>query len=93
MDAMSSRERKVLHEPNLSTIMMVEKTILDADDYMTKMELWKALPRKVQYQTFQRILEYLENSGKITYNDPVILWIGTENPKFKAMLESCVRVR
>jgi len=93
MFTMFSRVRKVLHEPTLSTIMMVEKTILDADDYMTKTELWNALPRKVQYQTYQRVLEYLENSGKIAYNDPVILWVGTENEKFKAMLESCVKVR
>lgn len=93
MSNMSSRARKVLHEPTLSTVMMVEKTILDAENYMTKTQLWKALPRQVQYQTFQRVLEYLENSGKITFNDSVILWIGITDPKFKAMLESCIKVR
>lgn len=93
MANMSSRARKGLHEPTLTTIMMVEKTILDSEEYLTRTELWNALPRGVQYQTFQRILEYLENSGKIAFNDTVILWIGTEDPKFKEMLESCVKVR
>jgi hypothetical protein len=50
---------EVLHEPQLNTVLMVEKAILDAEDYPTRTELWKNLPRKVQYQTFKRILEYL----------------------------------
>ena len=57
MADMSSRVRKVLHEPNLATVMMVEKAILDAEEYPTKTKLWNSLPRKVQYQTFLRVLE------------------------------------
>jgi hypothetical protein len=84
---------EVLHEPQLDTVLMVEKAILDADDYPTRMELWRNLPRKVQYQTFKRILDYLEASGKITFNGKKIIYTGVNNAKLRALMESSVRVR
>ena len=84
---------KVLHEPKLDTILMVEKTIKDAEDYPTRMELWRMLPRKIQYQTFKRILEYLEASNKIVFNDRRIVWVAADNPKLKRLLETAVKVR
>lgn len=84
---------EVLHEPQLDTVLMVEKAILDADGYPTRMELWRNLPRKVQYQTFKRILDYLEASGKITFNGKKIIYTGVNNPKLRALMESSVRVR
>jgi len=83
----------VLHEPKLDTIMMVEKAILDAEEYPTRMELWRSLPRKVQYQTFKRILEYLEASGKIAFNNRRIIYTGVDNPRLRALMESSVRTR
>ena len=83
----------VLHEPQLGTILMVEKAILDAEEYPTRMLLWRSLPRKVQYQTFCRVLEYLEASGKIVFNDSHILYTGANNEKLKALINSSVRVR
>ena len=82
----------VLHEPRLDTILMVEKAIRDAEVYPKRMELWRSLPRKVQYQTFQRILEYLEASGKIDFNNREIIYTGGDNPKLQALIESSVRV-
>jgi hypothetical protein len=82
-----------LHEPQLDTILMVEKAILDAENYPTRTELWECLPRKVQYQTFKRILTYLEASGKITFNGKVIIYTGVNNPKLQALMKSSVRVR
>ena len=84
---------RVLHEPQLDTVLMVEKAILDAEDYPTRTELWRNLPRKVQYQTFKRILDYLEASGKITFNRKKIIYTGVNNPKLRALMESSVRVR
>lgn len=72
---------------------MVEKAIKDAEDYPTRMELWRSLPRKIQYQTFKRILEYLEASNKIVFNGKRIVWVATDNPKLKRLLESAVKVR
>lgn len=84
---------RVLHEPQLDTILMVEKAILDAEDYPTRTELWRSLPRKVQYQTFKRVLDYLEASGKIVFNSKKIIYTGVNNSKLRALIESSVRVR
>jgi S-adenosylmethionine:tRNA-ribosyltransferase-isomerase (queuine synthetase) len=73
--------------------MMVEKSILESKSYPTRTELWKSLPRKVQYQTFSRILDYLEGSGKIVFNDRKIIYTGVSNPKLRKLIRSSVRIR
>jgi len=66
----------VLHQPRLDTVLMVENTIRKMKTYPNKMQLWRALPRKVMYQTFDVILRYLEDSGKIIFTkDNKIMWI------------------
>jgi len=84
---------RVLHEPQLDTILMVEKAIKDAVEYPSRMELWRSLPRKIQYQTFKRILEYLEASNKIVFNENRIVWVAANNPKLKKLLEESVKIR
>jgi hypothetical protein len=81
-----------LHEPNLATILMVERAIHNAKDYPTKTQLWKSLPRDVQYQTFNRIINYLLSSNKIIMNDRQIVWVFPDNPKLKKFLNSNVKV-
>ena len=82
-----------MHSPNLDTILMVEDTIRESKDYPTRMQLWEALPRKVQYQTFQKILEYLEESNKIMFDDHGhIIWIVVSNEKLKDLLRSGVEL-
>jgi len=83
---------RVLHEPKLDTILMVERAIKEAKKYPSRMELWRSLPKKIQYQTFKRILEYLESSNKIMFNGREIIWIFPDNPKLKKLLETSVRL-
>jgi len=83
---------KTLHEPQLDTILMVEKAIIESENYPTKTELWKSLPRRVQYQTFKRIMDYLEASGKIVYDDSAIVYTGVNNPKLKELIDSSEQV-
>ncbi len=83
---------RVLHEPKLDTILMVERAIKEAKKYPSRMELWRSLPKKIQYQTFKRILEYLEYSNKIMFNGREIIWIFPDIPKLKKMLETSVRL-
>ncbi len=67
---------KVLHYPRLDTVLMVEKAIREHGEYPTKKELWQSLPKKVMYQTFNLILDYLEESNKILIDkDGAIVWI------------------
>ena len=82
---------KVLHEPKLNTILMAEKAIKESETYPTHKELWNSLPKKVQYQTFKRILEYLECSNKIVFNGRKIVWVFPDNPKLAKLLESSLK--
>jgi len=83
---------KTIHYPQLDTILMVEETIQKMS-YPKKTELWKSLPKKVMYQTFCIILDYLEQSGKIIIDkDGRIIW--TWNPEMiKKILNSGVKLR
>jgi len=83
----------VLHEPKLDTILMVEKAILDSAEYPSRIELWRSLPKKMQYQTFKRILAYLEASGKIAFTKGKIIYTGVNNPKLQALINSAVRIK
>jgi len=66
----------VLHSPTLESVIMVEKTIQKYSQECGKYQLWKKLPKKMMYQTFQIILEYLEESGKIIIDkDGCIIWV------------------
>jgi 2-C-methyl-D-erythritol 4-phosphate cytidylyltransferase len=72
--------KAILHYPRLDTVLMVEDAIQNAKNYPTRTELWKNLPKQVQYQTFQLILEYLLKSNKIIFtSDSKIMWIAS-NP-------------
>lgn len=72
--------KQILHSPTLESVIMVEKTIEKYSSECGKYQLWKKLPRKMMYQTFLVILDYLIESGKIIIDkDNCILWIW--NPK------------
>lgn len=66
---------------------MVEKAIQDGEDYLTRMELWKSLPKQMQYQTFKLILEYLEISNKIMFQEDKIIWIFANNKKLNNLIQ------
>jgi len=89
----SAMVQKVLHEPQLDTILRVENAIREAKSYPTKRELLESLPKQIQYQTFNRILEYLEGSNKIVFDGRRIVWVFPDNPKLKELLESSVKLR
>tara|TARA_Y100000310_G_scaffold153901_1_gene153456 strand:+ start:21970 stop:22239 length:270 start_codon:yes stop_codon:yes gene_type:complete len=70
----------ILHSPTLASVLMVEKTIQKYSQECGKYQLWKKLPKKMMYQTFQVILDYLEQSGKIMIDkDGCVIW--TYNPQ------------
>ena len=73
------------HSPTLESVIMVEKTIRKLSQEYGKYQLWKKLPKKMMYQTFLTILDYLEHSGKIIIHDGKILW--TYDPETIARLK------
>jgi len=75
------KRKEVARSPTLQTVLMVEKFIDDNSGEFKKTELFKKLPRKVMWQTFQVIIQYLESINKIVYDREgyiVYIW----NPKF-----------
>ncbi len=70
-----------VHSPTLDSVLMVEKTIEKYSQEFGKYQLWKKLPKKMMYQTFCVILDYLEKSGKIMIDkrDGIVIW--TWNPE------------
>jgi len=78
--------KQILHYPRLDTVLMVEEAIKKAKEHPTKMELWRSLPKKMMYQTFLLILNYLEESGKIVIKDGRIIWI--YDPDLEKWLEN-----
>jgi len=56
---------------------MVEKYIGEHSATYKKKLLWENLPKKMKYQTFKVILDYLEYSHKIAFDrEKKIVWIG-----------------
>lgn len=82
----------ILHYPKLDSILMVEKVIQELEDYPTRMKLWKALPKKMQYQTFKLILNYLEKSNKIMFDKDKIIWIFPNNKKLNELIQNSINV-
>lgn len=74
---------EIARSPTLQTVMMVEKFIDQKSGEFKKTDLFNNLPRKVMWQTFQVIMEYLESINKIAYDNAgyvVYIW----NPEFVA---------
>ena len=82
--------KNILHFPKLDSILRVEKAIQNSKDYLTRMELWKSLPKKMQYQTFKLILEYLEKSNKIMFDEDKIIWIFPNSKKLNELIQGAI---
>ena len=83
----------ILHSPTLESVIMVEKAIQKYSQECGKYQLWKRLPKKMMYQTFQVILRYLEDSGKILIDkDRCVIW--TYDPEgIKKLISKGVKLR
>jgi hypothetical protein len=72
----SKKESGILRYPRLDSVMMVEKIIYDTSGEFKKKQLWEHLPKKMMYQTFSVIIDYLLYSGKIAADaEGKICWI------------------
>ena len=55
----------IARSPTLETVLMVEKLIEKENGEFNRTELWKKLPKKVMWQTYLVILDYLQSINKI----------------------------
>jgi len=73
-------KNNLARSPTLQTVIMVEKFVEENSGKYTKTQLFHNLPKKVMWQTFQVIMEYLESINKIAFDvggQVVYIW----NPK------------
>jgi len=59
--------------PTLETVLMVERTIEKYSGEFNRTEIWKKLPKKVMWQTYLVILDYLQSVNKIAISKKDIL--------------------
>jgi hypothetical protein len=67
---------RILRYPRLDTILMVESFIRKNNGEYKKKKLWDNLPKKMMYQTFCLIIDYLLFSNKVSIDaEGKIGWI------------------
>ncbi len=70
------KKESILRYPRLDTVLMVEDFIKTNDGEYKKRKLWESLPKKMMYQTFQVIINYLLYSKRISIDsEGKIGWI------------------
>jgi hypothetical protein len=71
-----SDDESILRYPRLDTVLMVEEFIKEHDGEYKKRKLWESLPKKMMYQTFCVIIDYILCSRKISIDsEGKIGWI------------------
>ena len=83
---MNQQQIQKPRSPTLQTVLMVEKFIDDNSGEYKKTELFHNLPKKVMWQTFQIIMNYLEENVKIVYDSEgyiVYIWNPELTAKYK----------
>ncbi len=78
--------------PTLATVLMVEDTIEKHSGEYDKTGIWKMLPKKVMWQTYLIILDYLESINKIAMDEEgkiAYIW----NPSLAKRLKNRKEIR
>ena len=84
----------ILHYPQLDTVLMVEEFIREHSGEFKKKSLWENLPKRMMYQTFCVIIDYLMDSGKIAKDrEGKFAWIWDPEGVEKYLSKSHLRWR
>lgn len=84
-------EKTKRFNPTLRSITMIEKLIYENKEFSTKDQLYKKLPKGMQYPVFNFILELLEKENKIMFDkDGAFFWTGQASPKLQQSLDSAI---
>jgi hypothetical protein len=59
--------------PTLDTVIMTEKFIEEHSGEYNRTEVWKRLPKKIMWQTYLVILDYLQGINKIAISKEEVL--------------------
>jgi len=73
--------------PTLETVLMVEEFIKENSGDYTIRELWKKLPKKVMWQTYLVVIDYLQSINKIGWGKDLVL-VYIWNPELTKKLKN-----
>ena len=81
-----------IRSPTLDTVLMIEKAIEKYSGEFNRTQLWKKLPKKVMWQTFLIVIDYLQSINKIGWGkDKYIVYIWS--PKLAKKLMKRQRIK
>lgn len=79
--------------PTLDTVLMVEKAIETHSGEYNRTELWKKLPKKVMWQTYLLILDYLQSINKIAIsNNRIVVYIWSPDVAKRFAKRKAIRI-
>jgi hypothetical protein len=88
------QKSKILHYPQLDTILMVEDFIRSHSGEFKKKALWENLPKKMMYQTYSIVFDYLLESGKIAKDsEGKVCWIWNPELVKKYLSDESLSIR
>ena len=63
------RKKINARSPTLDTVLMIEEFIEIHNGEFNRTEIWKKLPKKVMWQTYLIVLDYLQSVNKIAISE------------------------
>ena len=67
---------KVIHYPNLKTVINVENVLKDSGKFLSREEIKRSLDIKIMHQTLNFIIHYLEERGLVEDTERGVRWTG-----------------
>ena len=69
-------QNPIARSPTLDTVLMIEKFIKETSGEFNRTEIWKRLPKKVMWQTYLVVIDYLQSINKIAIaNNGIVVYI------------------
>jgi hypothetical protein len=92
--AQQQETKSILHYPQLDTVLRVERFVKENSGEYKKKSLWQNLPKKMMYQTYCVIFNYLSDSGKIALDkEGKIAWIWNPDLVKKYLMDPILRAK
>ena len=89
----TENENLFARSPTLDTVLMVEKTIEKYSGEFNRTDLWKKLPKKVMWQTYLIILDYLQSINKVAIsNKGILVYIWSPKTAKKFMKRKAIKL-
>jgi len=77
----------VIHYPNLSTVLAVERVLRKSGVPLSKNEIKRRLGAGIMHQTLNVVIDYLEDRGLVYVGSKGVLWIYNPNRKLRKAID------